>query len=388
VEGAGDDEVRGVYERSVRWWDDHIDDYGIATTVLDFEAETPAVALDPHVVELSMAGPQVDVVRILGAALDLDRVRDAALRWETAQERVPGAFDTHRLPAVALDLEDEPVLPIEPGDDSVHVEYAGVWGGPDDLRALYSAYGDDGVWKIRGARSADDGVTWERTGTVIDPSEIGYHSVAFPDVLEDASGDLLVVFSGANDAAGYDDVLVMRGDDVDHLGEPVVVAPVGGLDPAIWTEDGRYHVSFTLAGPGSTVIEHYASSDGESWEQLDPLFDTASVVYTQNTFVLDGTRVWAADLSYGAGRGRESVRLFCRSAETGSLVPLQGGEIVVSDFMEPIWNQYRYGFEFAADGAGVTAYYNGIRRDQGDGNGMIGRTRLDLSRPQLPDECT
>lgn len=383
-----DDELRALLGQATAWWEANIERYDSPTTVLDDAVGEPMVALAPPVTMPPLASGQTELVTLLAGVLDVDAVERAADRWERSEHRIPGAFETEALPGAALDLADPPVLPVEPGADSVHVEYPGIWHEGDDLVALYSAFGDDGYWRIRGARSSDGGRSWERTGTAIEPRDIGWYGAAFPDaVIDEESGDVIVVFSATDEPAGYDVVLAMRGPGIDGLADPVVVAAEAGLDPAIWFEDGRYHVSFTLVVPEGISLEHYASDDAHTWKRLDPLLVTRRSVYTQNTFVLDDTRVWALNLSYGAVRGRESVWLFCRETDSGTLVPLDDGEIDVSDLQLDVWNQLKYGFEFDESGDELIAYYNGIRRDQGDGNGMIGRTRLDLSGPRVPDSC-
>lgn len=388
-----DPELDTLLAEASAWWLTNLERYDVDSVVLDREIGAPLTALNPPVTQPTAASGQVDVVDLLADVLESPEIAAIAERWAPSEQRIPGAFDTDELPAAALDLADPPVLPVEPGADSVHVEYPGVWTDGEELRALYSAYGDDGRWRIRAATSSDDGVTWDRTGTAIEPSDLGYYGAAFPDVVvDDTTGDLVVVFSAADDVAGYDDVVVVTGPDGDHLGDPVVVAPVGGLDPAIWEDDGVYHVSFTEVIGAGVAIEHYTSADTTTWTREEPLLETGTSIYTQNTFMLSDVRVWALNVSYGAVRGRESVWLFCQDVDAGTLVPLVDGEIDVSDLLQPVWNQFKYGFEIdpssTVDGdTEVVAFYNGIRRDQGDGNGMIGRTRLDLSEPQFPDEC-
>lgn len=362
---------------------------GPTATIERIEASLPnRLALLRESVGLRVA-ETVEAVALLADAEGSAVLQEAVERWMPALDLVSGRADARALPAIELDLADEPVLPVEPGLDSVHVEYAGILQGEDGrMTVLYSAYGDDGVWRIRRAESDDGGVTWLRTGTFIDGADSGWGAVAFADVVTDPeSGDVIVVFSADSDpdTPGYDGVALARGPDLDRIGRPAVIVDAAGLDPAAWWEDGELHVSYTLSGENGPTIEQVVSRDGETFEPSTQLFDPSYSLYTQNTFVYEGVRLWLVN----ENRGRRSVRLHCRTGD-GTLTPIAGSEFAVTDVDDPVWNHYRYGFEVFDLGGddGLVAFFNGIRLDGGDGNGMIGRSRLDLSDLTIPDACT
>ena len=85
---------------------------------------------------------------------------------------------------------------------------------------------------------------------------------------------------------------------------------------------------------------------------------------------------------------RRSAVLFCRSSDTNELTAISNSEIAATDEREAIWNQYRYGHEVVLLESELVVFYNGIRRDLGDGNGMIGRSGLDLGDIEIPAACS
>ena len=328
----------------------------------------------------------VTLTGLLAEKTSSQPIRAAYERWKESTVLVPGMYQRADLDPMEADLGLDPVLTIEPGLDSVHVEYPGIVQSNGRLLMLYSAFGDDDRWRIRLADSSDQGYTWTRDGTVIDGAEFGYGAVAFPDILAMSEDDgYVVAFSADTDGeVGYDSVMVSVGSSIEALSTPEVAVAVGGLDPALWRDGDELHMSFTLVGESRTTIEHYVSADGRDWTRRSPLYSGDLSIYTQNTFILDETRVWIMNIN----QQRRSAVLFCRSSDTNELTAISNSEIAATDEREAIWNQYRYGHEVVLLESELVVFYNGIRRDLGDGNGMIGRSGLDLGDIEIPAACS
>lgn len=360
-----------------------VDDQGATPTLFPIPSAALEVIADTP--QRPALEPSYFVDNLVLAGLLTDRYPDLELGatiagWADSLLVVPPELDARETDPLDTSRASDPVVPIQPGAESIHVEYPSVLEFEDEALMLYSAYGDDRRWRLMIAESTDDGVTWHDRRPLFTDQESGATNAAFPDVIrDDATGEYVLTFSADLDGdARYDSIMTTRGPDPRSFPPPRAAADVGGLDPTLWFEDGQLYLAYALSGDeGTTTLrEHEVAADLSLRAERvllssEPL---GRVFYTTERIEIGDRVMWIVD---GSLDQRLSWWIYCVDPTTRSLIRSASPEIRFTDRTVDTWDEHRYGLEILTGSDELVVYYNGIDLGNGEGNGMIGRATID-----------
>jgi hypothetical protein len=372
--------------------DDHS---GVSRMALPLAAltrlSTDDIALPP--VEPAYFAENMLYIRQLGQALGLKELTAASALWEPSARLTPAQFDARRPQGLLQVPPSVPVLPVKENSlESIHAEYPSVIRYGDALAMFYAGIGSDNRWRLFMATSTDNGRSWVRQGGVLgEEAQPQKGAAAFPSVVYDDEQRLYRLFWAVDmDGNGtYDTILSAESTTLWNWRRTPMRLAAQGLGLKVKRQAGEWSMSYSeRAGDHTIILVSRRSSDAISWSAATSRETETGVgqsgLYTHERMEMDGRRLWIIDKLLG--RDRMEWQLFCEIAGADRLIPVLDEPVHVSEPGADRWDQHRYGMnilEEAGRPGRFAVYYNGIRTDRGDGNGMIGRAELHLDHAML-----
>lgn len=265
----------------------------------------------------------------------------------------------------------EPVIRIQPAsDESRHVEYPTVYNMGEAKGLLYSAYGDDGRWRIKQA-VAKTGHEFVKQGNIFDEAKLPFKGgYAFPFVYTSRVGGKPVFnlyFSAAegDESSRYTAIYHAVSDNGLTWSTPEKLLTDNALDPVVLTLKGQSIIVYSSVIEGTNVIRSAVLQSAGKAGEIHTLYSSASGFYTMGTIqvgkhpmlILETHKDWIA---------------LCFNA-SGHLV--QASESALLEFKsdkDALWSALKYGMYFSQESSPPEIYYNGITGHGAPVGGQVG----------------
>ncbi|GAB7533050.1 hypothetical protein PS3A_54660 [Pseudomonas sp. 3A(2025)] len=265
----------------------------------------------------------------------------------------------------------EPVIRIQPAsDESLHVEYPTVYSLGEGKGLLYSAYGDDGRWRIKLA-VATAGDDFVKQGNIFDEAKLPFKGgYAFPFVYPSTVNGKTVLnlyFSAADgdDSSRYTAIYHAVSDTGLTWSAPEKLLSDNALDPVVLTLNGQDVIVYTSVVEGANVIRSAALPSAGKAGDIHTVYSSASGFYTLGAIKSGGHPILILETE------KDWVAL-CFNA-SGQLV--QSSKSALLEFKKDkgsLWNGLKYGMYFVSESSPPHVYYNGITGYGAPVGGQVG----------------
>lgn len=265
----------------------------------------------------------------------------------------------------------EPVIRVQPAsDESLHVEYPTVYNLGEGKGLLYSAYGDDGRWRIKLA-VATTGYDFVKQGNIFDEAKLPFKGgYAFPFVYPSKVNGKTVLnlyFSAADsdDPSRYTAIYHAVSDTGLIWSTPEKLLSDNALDPVVLTLNGQNIIVYTSVVEGTNVIRSAVLQSAGKAGDIHTVYSSASGFYTVGAIKSGGHPILILETD------KDWVAL-CFNA-SGRLV--QSSESPLLEYKkdkDSLWNGLKYGMYFVPESSPPHVYYNGITGHGTPEGGQVG----------------
>lgn len=274
--------------------------------------------------------------------------------------------------------KDNPIVETRPhSEESLHVEYPTVFMVGERKFMLYSAYGDDGRWRIKLA-IAEDGNNFIGQGNIFEESSLPFNGAyAFPFVSVSGSGEGTVYhlyFSVADGKEPWRYSAIYHSSSRDGLRwvMPGKLLADSALDPVVMERDGRKFIIYTTLFKKKNYIKMAELPIPSAAGKPRVLYSSSEGFYTLGKLTVVGKPMVVVETT-------EDWMAMCFAP---------GGQLVKSS-MKPLlrldkdegsqWDNLRYGMYFTDDTGSPEVFYNGIRGRGEESGGQIGSGTYDVT---------
>ncbi|MFD2301460.1 hypothetical protein QRO11_18700 [Paracidovorax citrulli] len=272
-----------------------------------------------------------------------------------------------------------PVIETRPySEESLHVEYPTVFMVGERKFMLYSAYGDDGRWRIKLA-IAEEGNNFVGQGNIFDESSLPFHGAyAFPFVMVSGSGEGAVYhlyFSAADgkERSKYSAIYHSSSRDGAQWAKPGKLLSDGALDPVVMEDrGGKKFIIYTTSFKSKNFIKMADLPAPNVAGKKRVLYSSPTGFYTLGKLTVSGKPMVVVETG-------EDWMAMC-FAPNGQLVKssirpllrLRNGE-------SSQWDGLKYGMYFTDASGNPEIFYNGIRGRGVESGGQIGAGTYDVT---------
>lgn len=264
-----------------------------------------------------------------------------------------------------------PIIRIEPAsDESMHVEYPTVYRMGNSKGMLYSAYGDDGRWRIKLA-VASTGQDFIKQGNIFDEAALPFKGgYAFPFVsVATVEGKTLfnLYFSAADGDRPdrYTAIYHSVSNNGTTWSAPERLVVDNALDPVVLTRNGKDMIVYTSVAEGVNVIRSAVLESAATAGKSQTVYSSASGFYTLGTLMVDQQPVLIVETA-------KDWMVMCFNG-AGQLVPISKKPLVEFDKeKQGVWDSLKYGMHFFQQGSPANVYYNGITAHGAPMGGQVG----------------
>lgn len=274
--------------------------------------------------------------------------------------------------------KNNPIIQTQPhSEESLHVEYPTVFMVEKRKFMLYSAYGDDGRWRIKLA-IAEEGDNFIGQGNIFDESSLPFHGAyAFPFVTLSGSGEGVVYHLYFSVADGkepwrYSAIYHSSSRDGTRWAVPGKLLADSALDPVVIERNGRKFIIYTTLFKKKNFIKMAELPIPSAAGKPRVLYSSSAGFYTLGQLTVVGKPMVVVETT-------EDWMAMC-FAPGGQLVKSSIKPLLRLDKGEGSeWDNLRYGMYFTDDIGSPEVFYNGIRGRGVESGGQIGAGTYDVT---------
>lgn len=274
--------------------------------------------------------------------------------------------------------EKDPVVEIRShSEESLHVEYPTVFMVGSRKFMLYSAYGDDGRWRLKLAIAEEDN-DFVGQGNIFDESSLPFRGgYAFPFVtVAESGGDTVyhLYFSAAdgNDRSKYSAIYHSFSHDGIKWDKPKKLLSDGALDPLVIDRGGKKFILYTTSEKNKNFIKMAELRAPDVAGKTRVLYSSPAGFYTLGNLTVRGKPMVVVETS------KDWVAMCF--APDGQLVKSSKKPLLrLGKGESSRWDGLRYGM-FFTEASGISEiFYNGIRGHGVESGGQIGAGTYDIT---------
>ena len=271
-----------------------------------------------------------------------------------------------------------------PSQESLHVEYPTVYKVNDLQIMLYSAYGDDGRWRIKEATSKGDN-NWVKQGSVFAEAQLTFKgNYAFPFVFISDQANTseryqMVFAAGKNNQESYTQLWQSFSKDGEHWNQPQKILEDSlVLDPVVTEFAGKRRVIYTSMDKAKTknsikmVVLSHPQSTAPKIIYIPKIFG----IYTLGIFDTDHYPVFVVE----SGNQRETQWIAKCFDKNFALINAAKQPLLITPHHGEHWDSLKYGpYFYKKDKQSLVLYYNGIKGRGEESGGQIGFAKIDMA---------